>query len=356
MYVSNSQKVVNIMKSALITGVTGQDGSYLAELLLKKGYEVHGLRRNQSAYNNDRILTIVANKNFYLHSGDLTETSSITSIIKETDPDEIYNLAAQSHVKVSFETPEFTSNTDALGALRILDSIRMLEKIRKIRFYQAGSSEMFGKVQTVPQNENTAFYPRSPYGVSKVYAYWITKNYRESYGIFATNGILFNHESPRRGDDFVTQKIVKGMAAIVNGSDMPVSLGNLEAKRDWGHAKDYVRAMWMMLQQAEPDDYVIAMEEQHSIKEFIALCADFFGFNLRWSGVGLNEKAVDIKTGKTIIRIDERFFRPAEVDSLMGDCTKAKNAFGWKPKYNFTDLVFDMCQSEIDNYKVRNVQ
>ena len=335
------------MKKALITGVTGRDGSYLAEFLLEKGYEVHGLRRNQSAHNNDRIQGALAYQNFYLHAGDLTESSSINSLVKEVDPDEIYNLGAQSHVKVSFETPEFTSNTDALGPLRILDSIRMLEKIRKIRFYQAGTSEMFGKVRTTPQNENTPFYPRSPYGVSKVYAYWITKNYRESYGIYATNGILFNHESPRRGDDFVTQKIVKGMAQIYLGGDLPIYLGNLEAKRDWGHAKDYVRAMWMMLQQPDPDDYVIATGQQHSIKEFISLCADFYDFDLVWSGKGLKETAVDRKTGKTIVAIDERYFRPAEVDSLVGDCKKSRDAFGWEPSYTFEGLVLDMCQSEL---------
>lgn len=339
------------MKKALITGITGQDGSYLAELLLDKGYEVHGMIRRTSTNNQDRLKTFVENPNLYLHVGDLTEMSSVTNIIKDVFPDEVYNLGAQSHVHTSFESPEYTANADAIGPLRILESIRFLGQENRIKFYQAGTSEMFGLVQNVPQNENTPFYPRSPYGVSKLYAHWITKNYRESYGFFATNGILFNHESPRRGSNFVTQKIVKALYNISSGNQDFLELGNLNAKRDWGHAKDFVKAMWLMLQQDKPDDYVIATGQQHSVKDFIKISSHFFDFDIEWHGQGLDEIGVDSKSGKTIIKVNQKLFRPSEVDSLIGDYSKAKSVLGWEPKHSFEDLVFDMCKSEISNFK-----
>jgi GDPmannose 4,6-dehydratase len=340
-------------KRALITGVTGQDGSYLAENLLNKGYEVHGIRRRLSTNNNERISSVLENKNFHLHAGDIGETSSISSIIKDVDPHEIYNLAAQSHVGESFLTPEYTSNVDALGTLRILDSIRVLGKVDSVKFYQACTSEMFGKVQQIPQTEVTPFYPRSPYGVAKLYAYWITKNYRESYDMFATSGLLFNHESPRRGEEFVTQKIVKGMARIALTIDKaPIKLGNIDTLRDWGHAKDFVEAMWLILQQDSPEDYVIATGEQHSVREFASIAAAHFGFSLAWKGFGVDEIGYDENTGIELINISKEFFRPAEVDTLLGDPAKAKAQLGWEMKYSFEDLVRDMCESEANRNNV----
>jgi len=332
------------MKIALITGVTGQDGSYLAELLLEKGYKVHGIKRRSSSFNTDRINHIFdTNSNFKLHYGDLTDSTNLIRLIQSIQPDEIYNLGAQSHVKVSFETPEYTANSDAMGTLRILEAIRILGMEKKVRFYQASTSEMFGKVQEVPQKETTPFYPRSPYGVAKLYAHWITKNYREAYNIHANSGILFNHESPRRGETFVTRKITQGLSRISVGLQDVLELGNLNAKRDWGHAKDYVEAMWLMLQQDEPDDYVIATGKQYSIKDFIAEAAPLFGFNIIWKGEGLNEIGVDKTSGKTVIKVSDRYFRPAEVESLLGDATKAKEKLGWEPKIEFKQLVEDMC-------------
>ena len=331
------------MKTALITGVTGQDGSYLAELLLGKGYFVHGIKRRSSSFNTDRINQIFdTNKNFKLHYGDLTDSTNLIRIIQEVQPDEIYNLGAQSHVKVSFETPEYTANSDAVGTLRLLEAIRILGMEEKVRFYQASTSEMFGKVQEVPQKETTSFYPRSPYGVAKLYAHWITKNYREAYRLHASSGILFNHESPRRGETFVTRKITRGLSQISVGLQDCLYLGNLDAKRDWGHAKDYVRAMWLMLQQDEPDDYVIATGEQYSVKEFVNKAAPFFGIKIEWMGEGLDEVGYDWNTKKTIIRVSDRYFRPTEVESLLGDASKAKKVLGWEPEITFDQLIEDM--------------
>ena len=332
------------MKTALITGVTGQDGSYLAEYLLGKGYFVHGIKRRSSSFNTDRINQIFdTNKNFKLHYGDLTDSTNLIRLIQSIQPDEIYNLGAQSHVKVSFETPEYTANSDAVGTLRLLEAIRILGMEEKVRFYQASTSEMFGKVQEVPQKETTPFYPRSPYGVAKLYAHWITKNYREAYGLHASSGILFNHESPRRGETFVTRKITRGLSRISSGLEDFIELGNLNAKRDWGHAKDYVEAMWLMLQQDEPDDYVIATGKQYSVKEFIAEAAPLFGFNIEWMGEGLDEIGYDWGMKKTVIKVSDKYFRPAEVESLLGDATKAKEKLGWEPKISFKELVEDMC-------------
>ena len=328
------------MKTALITGITGQDGSYLAELLLEKEYEVHGIVRRSSLINTDRIDSIFEKIN--LHYGDLTDSTNLIRLIKNIEPDEIYNLGAQSHVKVSFETPEYTANSDAMGTLRILEAIRILGMEQKVRFYQASTSEMFGKVQEVPQKETTPFYPRSPYGVAKLYAHWITKNYRESYGMHCSSGILFNHESPRRGETFVTRKITRGLSRISVGLQDVLELGNLNAKRDWGHAKDFVEAMWLMLQQDEPDDYVIATGEQYSVKDFVDKAAPFFGFDIEWRGEGLNEFGYDLNTQKTVIKISDRYFRPAEVESLLGDPTKAKQKLGWEPKITFDQLIEDM--------------
>tara|TARA_R100000329_G_scaffold221_6_gene501 strand:- start:2564 stop:3592 length:1029 start_codon:yes stop_codon:yes gene_type:complete len=333
-----------IMKVALITGVTGQDGSYLAELLLEKGYEVHGVKRRSSSFNTDRVDHIFdSNDNFKLHYGDLTDSTNLIRLIQSIQPDEIYNLGAQSHVKVSFETPEYTANSDAMGTLRILEAIRILGMENKVRFYQASTSEMFGKVQEVPQKETTPFYPRSPYGVAKLYAHWITKNYREAYGIHASSGILFNHESPRRGETFVTRKITQGLSRISVGLQDCLYLGNLNAKRDWGHAKDFVEAMWLMLQQDEPDDYVIATGEQYSVKDFVNESAPYFGFNIEWRGEGENEFGYDLSAGKTIIKVSDKYFRPTEVDSLLGDFSKAKEKLGWEPTTTFKQLVEDMC-------------
>ena len=331
------------MKIALITGVTGQDGSYLAELLLEKGYFVHGIKRRSSSFNTDRINRIFdTNKNFKLHYGDLTDSTNLIRIIQEVQPDEIYNLGAQSHVKVSFETPEYTANSDAVGTLRLLEAIRILGMEEKVRFYQASTSEMFGKVQEIPQKETTPFYPRSPYGVAKLYAHWITKNYREAYGLHASSGILFNHESPRRGETFVTRKITRGLSQISVGLQDCLYLGNLDAKRDWGHAKDYVRAMWLMLQQDEPDDYVIATGEQYSVREFVDKTSPFFGVKIEWMGEGLDEVGYDWNTKKTIIRVSDRYFRPTEVESLLGDASKAKKVLGWEPEITFDQLIEDM--------------
>ena len=333
------------MKKALITGITGQDGSYLAELLLNIGYQVHGIVRRSSTDNLVRLRDVLTNDNLFLHQGDLTDSASITNLIKVIEPDEIYNLGAQSHVQVSFDTAEFTADTDALGPLRILEAIRVLGLKDKTRFYQASTSEMFGKVQEVPQKETTDFYPRSPYGVAKLYGHWITKNYRESYGIHASSGILFNHESPRRGANFVTSKIVLGLHNIANGKQDILELGNLDALRDWGHAKDFVYAMWLMLQQDEADDYVIATGEQHSVRDFVEKAGKHFGMNIWWKNSGINEIGFDANTGKDIIRINPKFFRPAEVETLLGDATKAEEKLGWFRKRSFDDLVSDMCEN-----------
>ncbi len=335
------------MKKAFITGITGQDGSYLAELLLSKGYEVHGLIRRSSTFNTSRIDHLyqdphVNGVKLFLHYGDLTDGSNISRLLEQIKPDEIYNLGAQSHVQVSFEMPVFTGNTDGLGTLRLLDAIK--ETGIKTRFYQAGSSEMFGKVQETPQKETTPFYPRSPYACAKVYAHWLCVNYRESYDMFICNGILFNHESPRRGGTFVTKKITDALRNIKEGKQEKLYLGNLDAKRDWGYAKDYVEAMWKMLQQDKPDDYVIATGETHTVREFAEVAGKYFGFDIVWQGSGIQEVGIDKNTGKTIIEIDKRYFRPAEVDLLLGDATKAKNILGWEPKVKFKELVALMCE------------
>ena len=329
------------MKVALITGITGQDGSYLAELLLEKGYEVHGIVRRASLINTYRIDHIY--DQIKLHYGDLTDSTNLVRVIQQVQPDEIYNLGAQSHVKVSFEMPEYTGMVDGLGTLRILESVRLLGMEKKTRIYQASTSEMFGKVQEIPQKETTPFYPRSPYGVAKVYGYWIVKNYRESYGLHANSGILFNHESPRRGETFVTRKITRGLSSISTGQQDILYLGNLNAKRDWGHAKDFVEAMWLMLQQDEPDDYVIATGEQYSVREFVEAAAPYFGMNIVWEGEGLDEVGIDKNTKREVVRVSPKYFRPAEVETLLGDATKAKEKLGWEPKISFKQLVEDMC-------------
>ncbi len=342
------------MKKALITGITGQDGSYLAELLLEKGYEVHGLVRRSSSFNTERIDHILKDihdneARVFLHFGDLSDASNISRLLEKIQPDEIYHLGAQSHVRVSFDMPEYTGDVTGLGTLRILDAIR--DSGVKTKFYQASSSEMFGLVQHVPQTEETPFYPRSPYGVAKVYGYWITKNYRESYDLFACNGILFNHESPRRGETFVTRKITRGLARIKLGIDDTLYLGNLDAKRDWGYAKDYVEGMWLMLQQEKPDDYVLATNETHTVREFIEIAAARLGFSLEWQGEGVDEIGVDTKTGNTIISIDPRYFRPAEVDLLIGDPAKAKKQLGWEPSVKFKELVEIMVDADLEAQK-----
>lgn len=342
------------MKKALITGITGQDGSYLAELLLSKGYVVHGLIRRASTFNTSRIDHLfqdphVKNKKLVLHYGDLSDSSNLSRLIESIKPDEIYNLGAQSHVRVSFDVPEYTADVVGLGTLRLLDAIR--ESGVKTKFYQASSSEMFGKVQEVPQNENTSFYPRSPYACAKVFAYWITKNYREAYGLYACNGILFNHESPRRGKTFVTRKITRGLSRIKLGIDEKLFLGNLDAKRDWGHTEDYVYGMWLSLQQPKADDYVLATGETHTVREFVEETAKCLNINLSWKGKGVKEKGIDKKTGKTIIEIDPVYFRPSEVDLLIGDASKAKKVLGWKPKTDFKKLVKLMSEHD---YKVES--
>jgi GDPmannose 4,6-dehydratase len=328
------------MSVALITGITGQDGSYLAELLLEKGYEVHGIVRRSSLINTRRIDHIY--DKLILHYGDLTDSTNIIGVIKKVEPDEIYNLGAQSHVKVSFETPEYTGNTDGLGTLRILEAVRLLGMEDKVRIYQASTSELYGLVQEVPQRETTPFYPRSPYGVAKLYGYWIVKNYRESYGLHASSGILFNHESPRRGETFVTRKITRGLSRISVGEQDVLSLGNLDARRDWGHAKDFVEAMWLMLQQDKPDDYVIATGTQYSVRDFVEAAAPYFGMKIEWMGDGMNEVGYDWNTKKPVIKVDPKYFRPAEVETLLGDATKAKEKLGWEPKISFKELVEDM--------------
>jgi len=342
------------MKKALITGITGQDGSYLAEFLLDKGYEVHGLVRRSSSENTERIDHLLRNingnnTNLFLDFGDLSDGSNISRIIEKIKPDEIYHLGAQSHVRVSWDIPEYTGNVTGLGTLRVLDAIK--ESGIKTKFYQASSSEMFGKVDETPQNENTRFYPRSPYGCAKVYAYWITRNYRESFGLFACNGILFNHESPRRGETFVTKKITKGLSRIKLGLDSKLFLGNLEAKRDWGYAKDYVECMWLMLQYEKPDDYVVATGETHSVREFVEKSCEILGIDLMWKGKGVEEKGIDKNTGKTIIEIDPIFFRPTEVDLLIGDYSKAKKILGWTPKTKFSELTKLMIEYDFEQEK-----
>ena len=330
-------------KTALITGITGQDGSYLAELLLSKGYIVHGIIRRSSSINTERIDHLYNNQNLKLHYGDVTDSLTLMNVLKKYNPDEVYNLAAQSHVRVSFETPEYTAMVDGLGTLKLLESIRLLNMDKTCRLYQASTSEMFGLVQEIPQKETTPFYPRSPYGVAKVYAYWITKNYRESYGMYACSGILFNHESPRRGFNFVTKKITNALRDIQAGKQDCLYLGNLTALRDWGHAKDFVEAMWLMLQQDAPDDFVIATGEQYSVKQFVENCAPYFDMEIQWQGQGLDEIGIDIKTGKTVVRVNEKYFRPAEVQSLLGDASKARTKLGWTPNYTFDMLVHEMC-------------
>jgi len=328
-------------KVALITGITGQDGSYLAELLLQKGYEVHGIVRRSSLINTHRIDHIY--NQIHLHYGDLTDATNLIGVIKMVEPHEIYNLGAQSHVKVSFETPEYTGQVDGLGTLRILEAVRLLGMQDDVRIYQASTSELYGLVQEVPQKETTPFYPRSPYGVAKLYGYWIVKNYRESYGMHASSGILFNHESPRRGETFVTRKITQGLSKISVGLQDCLYLGNLDAKRDWGHAKDFVEAMWLMLQQDEPDDYVIATGKQYSVRDFVNRAAPFFGLNIEWQGEGLDEVAIERVSKRVVVAVDEKYFRPAEVESLLGDPTKAKEKLGWEPTTTFDQLVEDMC-------------
>ena len=338
-------------KRALITGITGQDGAYLAELLIEKGYEVHGIKRRSSSFNTDRIDHLYEDPHesagrLSLHYGDLTDASNLIRIVQQVLPDEIYNLGAQSHVQVSFETPEYTANADALGTLRLLEAIRILGLTQRTRFYQAATSEMFGKVQEVPQRETTPFYPRSPYGVAKLYAYWIAVNYRESYGMYACNGILFNHESPLRGETFVTRKITRGLARIQVGLDACLFLGNLDARRDWGHAKDFVRAQWLMLQQETAEDFVVATGEQHSVREFVELAGHELGMRIHWSGSGLEEKGVDAKSGRTVVRIDPRYFRPAEVETLLGDASRAATRLGWQPTVSFAELVREMALND----------
>lgn len=339
-------------KVALITGVTGQDGAYLAELLLDKGYEVHGIKRRASLFNTDRIDHLYqdpheGDRNFILHYGDLTDSTNLIRVVQEVRPDEIYNLAAQSHVAVSFESAEYTANADGIGTLRLLEAIRILKLQDKTRFYQASTSELYGKVQEVPQTETTPFYPRSPYGVAKLYAYWITVNYREAYGIYACNGILFNHESPVRGETFVTRKITRALARIKLGLQDRLYLGNLSAKRDWGHARDYVDAQWRILQQDQPDDYVIATGRQYSVRQFVELAAKRLDIRLRWEGEGVDEKGYNKATGRCVIAVDPRYFRPTEVDTLLGDATKAREQLGWTPRISFEDLTREMVEEDL---------
>jgi GDPmannose 4,6-dehydratase len=342
-----------LAKTALITGITGQDGAYLAELLLEKGYEVHGIKRRASLFNTDRIDHLYQdpherNVRLTLHYGDLTDATNLIRIIQLVQPDEIYNLAAQSHVAVSFETPEYTANSDALGTLRILEAIRILGLEKKTRPYQASTSEMYGQVQEIPQTEKTPFRPRSPYGAAKVYAYWITVNYREAYGLYACNGILFNHESPLRGETFVTRKITRGLARIKEGLQECLYLGNLDALRDWGHARDYVRAQWLMLQQPQPEDFVIATGEQHSVREFVAAASSRLGLELEWKNRGVEEVGIDCQSGRAIVKVDPRYFRPTEVDTLLGDATKAHKKLGWKAEIGFEALVREMVDADLE--------
>jgi GDPmannose 4,6-dehydratase len=340
------------MKRALITGITGQDGAYLAGFMLKKGYEVHGIKRRASLFNTDRIDHLYqdpheSDRRFVLHYGDLTDSTNLIRIIQQVQPDEIYNLAAQSHVKVSFETPEYTANADALGALRLLEAIRILGLEKKTRYYQASTSELYGLVRETPQNEKTPFYPRSPYAVAKLYAYWITVNYREAYGMFGCNGILFNHESPVRGETFVTRKITRGLARIKLGFQTSIYLGNLDARRDWGHARDYVELMWLMLQQETPKDYVVATGIQRSVRDFVNVAGKELGFDIRWEGEGLEEKGYDQKTGRCIVAVDPRYFRPTEVQALLGDPSLARKELGWEPKTSFDEMVAEMVAQDL---------
>ena len=340
-------------KSALITGITGQDGAYLAELLLSKGYLVHGIKRRASSFNTDRIDHLYQDPHekdvrLKLHYGDLTDSTNLIRIIQEVQPDEIYNLAAQSHVGVSFETPEYTANSDAIGTLRVLEAIRILKLEGKTRFYQASTSEMFGKVQEIPQKETTPFYPRSPYGAAKVYAYWITVNYREAYGLYACNGILFNHESPLRGETFVSRKITRALTRIHVGLQETLHLGNLDSLRDWGHARDYVRAQWLMLQQDTAEDFVIATGKQYSVRDFVVAAAAHLGMNIEWRGKGVDEEGVDTVSGRALVRVDPRYFRPTEVETLLGDPSKAKAKLGWTAEVTFPELVADMVASDLD--------
>lgn len=346
-------------KVALITGITGQDGSYLAEFLLKRGYEVHGIKRRSSSFNTGRIDHIYQDPHmnglpFHLHYGDLTDSTNLIRIIQDVQPDEIYNLGAQSHVQVSFETPEYTANSDALGVLRMLEAIRILGLTDKTKFYQASTSELYGKVQETPQRETTPFYPRSPYGVAKMYAYWITINYREAYNMFAVNGILFNHESPARGETFVTRKITRAAVRIAAGMQEKLYLGNLEAKRDWGHANDYIEGMWLMLQQEQPEDFVLATGEMHSVREFCERAFHHAGINLIWNGSGVDEVGINADNGEPIIAIDPRYFRPTEVELLLGDAAKAREKLGWTPKYSFDELVKEMI--DVDRQKINLIK
>ena len=345
------------VKKALITGITGQDGSYLAEFLLEKGYEVHGIKRRSSSFNTDRVDHIYqdphsSNPKFHLHYGDLSDTSNLTRLISEIQPDEVYNLGAMSHVAVSFESPEYTADVDAIGTLRLLEAIRFLGLEKKTRFYQASTSELYGLVQEIPQKETTPFYPRSPYGVAKQYGFWITKNYRESYGMFAVNGILFNHESERRGETFVTRKISLAAARIAQGEQDKLYLGNLDARRDWGYAKDYIECMWLILQHDVPEDFVIATGEMHTVREFATLAFKEAGIELRWEGEGVNEKGIDVATGKSLVEVDPKYFRPSEVEQLLGDPTKAKTLLGWDPcKTSFEELVSIMVRHDMEKVK-----
>jgi GDPmannose 4,6-dehydratase len=346
-------------KKALITGVTGQDGAYLAELLLEKGYEVHGLKRRSSSFNTGRVDHLYHDPHergvrFFMHYGDLTDATNLIRIMQEVQPDEVYNLAAQSHVQVSFETPEYTANSDALGTLRLLEAIRILGLKDKTRFYQASTSELYGKVQEVPQRETTPFYPRSPYAAAKLYAYWITVNYREAYGFYACNGILFNHEGPTRGETFVTRKITRAVAAIHQGMQDKLYLGNIDAKRDWGHAKDYVRGMWLMLQQPQPEDFVLATGETHAVREFVELAFAQVGLDIEWQGEGVEEKGVDRATGRVLVEIDPRYFRPTEVDLLIGDPSKAHDKLGWRHTIGFEQLVREMVEADLAGIEPRH--
>jgi GDPmannose 4,6-dehydratase len=342
-----------LSKIALITGITGQDGAYLAEFLLAKKYEVHGIKRRASSFNTDRIDHLYQDPHekdvrLKLHYGDLTDSTNLIRIIQDVQPDEIYNLAAQSHVAVSFETPEYTANSDAVGTLRVLEAIRILGLEKKTRFYQASTSEMFGKVQEIPQRETTPFYPRSPYGAAKVYAYWITVNYREAYGLFACNGILFNHESPMRGETFVSRKITRALTRIQVGLQECLHLGNLDSRRDWGHARDYVRAQWLMLQQDEPEDFVIATGKQFSVRDFVIAAGSLLDMKIEWEGDGVDEVGIDAATGRTLVRVDPRYFRPTEVDTLLGDASKARQKLGWIAEVTFSELVAEMVESDLD--------
>ncbi|BBO91590.1 GDP-mannose 4,6-dehydratase [Desulfosarcina ovata] len=344
------------MKKALITGITGQDGSYLAEMLLEKGYEVHGIKRRASLFNTDRIDHLYRDphdkdRKMILHYGDLTDGTNLIRVLQQVQPDEVYNLAAQSHVQVSFETPEYTADVDALGALRLLEGIRLLGLEKKTRFYQASTSELYGLVQEVPQTENTPFYPRSPYACAKLYAYWITVNYREAYGIYACNGILFNHESPIRGETFVTRKITRALSRIYLGLEECLYLGNLEALRDWGHAKDYVHMQWLMLQQDQPEDFVIATGQQHSVREFVNIAARELGLAIQWEGQGVNEKGINAANGRTIVAVDPAYFRPTEVETLLGDASKAREKLSWEPQIAFEALVQEMIKADLEDAK-----